>query len=297
MARTWRCWNSSSAAGARERDRDETVRRIALLLEYDGAAYGGSQFQRNAPSVQAVLEEAIARLTGTRVRAAFAGRTDAGVHALGQVAAFSTDSVLSRATLWRGLNALLPADVAVHGVAETAAGFDPRRHAVWRLYRYRLWNGPVARPLARAREWHVPGPLAVEAMQRETRVLVGDHDLAAFAGSPGPGRTTRRQVFDARVTRTGPAIVVQMRANAFLPHQIRRTVGALVEIGRGRLPSGTFARWLEQPRSGVAGPAAPAHGLYLVRVRYDSPGVGPDEWYRGRSEGQQRNEDIQHQAE
>jgi tRNA pseudouridine38-40 synthase len=247
------------------------VRRIALLLEYDGAAYGGSQFQRNAPSIQGELERAIQRLTGEQVRAAFAGRTDAGVHATGQVAAFNTESRHEVETFVRALNALLPEDIAVPSAAEVAAEFDPRRHASRRVYVYRIWNAPVRAPLMRGRCWHVSAPLDVPAMAREAKVLRGAHDFASFGGAPGPGRSTWRDLRRASVRRDREQVVVMLVANAFLPHQVRRTVGALVEIGRGRLPEGTFAAWLARPCTGLAGPAAPAHGLCLARVGYRDP--------------------------
>jgi tRNA pseudouridine38-40 synthase len=248
------------------------VRRIALLLEYDGAAYGGSQRQRNAPSVQAVLEAAVQRLTGEPVRVAFAGRTDAGVHASGQVAAFTTAAAHDARTWTRALNALLPADVVVRDAAEVALAFDPRRQARGRWYRYLIWNAPVRSPLWRRVTWHVPRPLDTAAMAAEAAALVGEHDLAAFAPALAGGRSSRRRVWRAEVRRRGPLIAFEMEANAFLPHQMRRTAGALAAIGGGRLTAGTFARWLADPRPGLAGPAAPPHGLCLVRVRYDDGG-------------------------
>ncbi len=251
------------------------MRRIALLLEYDGSAYGGSQVQRNAPSIQAAVERAIRQLTGETVRAAFAGRTDAGVHALGQVAAFTTGARHDIATFVRGLNALLPEDIAVRAAVEAPPGFDPRRHARSRRYRYLIWNAPERSPLRRRVMWHVRVPLDETRMAREAAVLVGEHDFASFGASPGPGRSTVRQMLHAEVRRQGECIAVEMEANAFLPHQVRRTVGALVEVGCGRLPEGTFCRWLTTPRPGTAGPAAPPHGLCLVRVTYDGGGPLP----------------------
>ncbi|MBI2761461.1 MAG: tRNA pseudouridine(38-40) synthase TruA [Chloroflexi bacterium] len=271
-------------------------RRIALRLEYDGAAYGGSQLQPNARTIQGELEQAIRRLTGETVRAAFAGRTDAGVHATGQVAAFDTESEHGLPVLYRALNALLPEDIAVQALTETPPAFDPRRHALWRRYEYRIWNEPAPRPLKRRTHWHVPAGLDVEAMDGEARSLAGEHDVASFGGDPGPGRSTRRVVLDAGVRRLGGAIIVEMCANAFLPHQVRRTAGALVEVGRGRLPQGTFRRWLEHPRTGLAGPAAPPHGLSLVWVQYGDPPGDLGAWYRPGMRTKQ-HEDLQHEAD
>ncbi|MGH2587962.1 MAG: tRNA pseudouridine(38-40) synthase TruA [Dehalococcoidia bacterium] len=245
-----------------------SFRRIALLLEYDGAAYGGSQRQRNAPSVQAALEEAIARLTGHSVRTAFAGRTDAGVHALGQVAAFDTEAAHTPEVWRRALNALLPEDIAVREAAAALAGFDPRRHARSRTYRYQIWNAPVRSPLWRRQAWHVRESLDVAGMSRAAAMLVGEHDFAAFGGSPGPGRSTRRRVLRAELRTRGPLLSFEIEGTAFLPHQVRRTAGALAEVGRGRLPPERFQEWLEAPEPSVAGPAAPPHGLCLMTVSY-----------------------------
>lgn len=271
-------------------------RRIALLLEYDGAAYVGSQRQANGPSVQAALEEAIARLSGAATRTVFAGRTDAGVHARGQVAAFSTTAAHTAAVWQRALNALLPADIAVRAVAEAPAGFDPRRAALSRRYTYRLWNAPVRSPLRRRAAWHVREPLALAEMRRALRLLEGEHDFAAFGGPLPAGRSTWRRMLETALHGEAPLLAVELEGSAFLPHQVRRTVGALVEIGRGRLAAERFAGWLAVGPPGAAGPTAPAHGLTLTRVTYRGfgfalPGEAPaagQEW---------RDEDLQHQDE
>lgn len=251
------------------------MRRVAMQLEYDGAAYGGSQLQWNAPSIQGALEAALARLTGEAVRVAFAGRTDAGVHAMGQVAAFSTGAGYGAATFARALNALLPEDIAVRAAWEAAPDFDPRREARLRRYRYTIWNGETRSPLWRRHAWWVRPRLDTAAMAREAAALLGEHDLASFGGALPEGRGTRRRVFGTAVERQGPLVLVEIAASAFLPHQVRRTVGALVEIGSGRLGEGAFARWRDQPRAGSAGPSAPAHGLCLVSVEY---GEAPPGW-------------------
>lgn len=254
------------------------MRRVALLLEYDGAAYAGSQRQRNAPTVQEALEETLRRLTGAVPRTGFAGRTDAGVHATGQVAAFSTESRLVDAELLRGLNALLPEDIAVRAVRTVSEGFDPRRDARSRRYRYRIWNAPARRPLLRRTAWHVRMPLDVAAMERAAALLVGEQDVASFGGDPGPGRGTRRVVFRSCLSADGALVRYEVEATAFLPHQVRRTVAALVEIGAGRLPERAFADWLARPRTGAVTITAPPHGLCLVRVEYGEQPGGPGDW-------------------
>lgn len=244
--------------------------RLALLLEYDGAAFSGSQRQPHAPTVQAALEAAIARLTGAEAHAAFAGRTDAGVHASGQVAAFSTEAARPLAAWQKGLNALLPEAAAVRAVAVAPETFDPRRHARARLYRYQIWNSAARSPLRRNQSWHVWEPLDHEAMATALGALEGEHDFTAFGGALEPGRSAWRRIFRTALCRRGPLLTVELEGSAFLPHQVRRTVGALVEIGRGALAPESFAAWLRAPRPHAAGPAAPPQGLCLARVMYDN---------------------------
>ena len=250
-------------------------RRIAVLLEYDGTAYNGSQYQENGPSIQAELEAAIRKLTSEESRAAFAGRTDAGVHALGQVATFETGSRLAQAEFVSGLNHFLPEDIAVRAASEVAREFDPRRQATGRLYRYRIDNRAVRSPLERKRSWQVGRPLDVAAMQRVAGRLEGKHDFAAFAG-PHDGRT-ERTLRRCEVTAGGGQVTVEMEAQAFLPHQVRRTVGPLVDLGLGRIEEKMLAAWLDDARASAAGPAAPSCGLYLVSVAYDGLDFGLDE--------------------
>lgn len=248
-------------------------RRIAVLIEYDGTAYCGSQYQENGPSIQSELEAAINNLTAETVRAALAGRTDAGVHALGQVAAFDTDSGLPLERFESGLNHFLPEDIVVREAKE-AAGFDPRRHAVGRLYRYRIDNRPVRPVMDRNRVWQVAKPLDIEAMRSAAGRLVGEHDFAAFAGpyEHSTVRTLRRcEVLSGNCDE----VAVEMEAQAFLPHQVRRTVGPLVEVGLGRMTEEEVVALLESASPSSAHPAAPACGLYLVDVRYEGFRFGP----------------------
>jgi tRNA pseudouridine38-40 synthase len=251
-------------------------RRLALLLEYDGSRYGGSQLQTNAASIQGELEAAIKRLTGRHSRAAFAGRTDAGVHALGQVAAFTTASRLATATIARGLNALLPPDIAVGRIIEAQATFDPRRHARRRLYRYVIYNAALRSPLWRDRAWHVAEPLDIQAMRRAAALLPGERDFAAFSRRE-PHTTTVRKLERCDVSRRGPLVTLEMQANAFLRQQVRRTAGTLAQVGRGRLAPDDVAALLEAPEPCSAGPVAPPQGLYLVAVSYPGLDLSPCE--------------------
>lgn len=249
-------------------------RRIAVVIEYDGTAYRGSQYQENGPSIQSELEAAINNLTAETVRASFAGRTDAGVHALGQVAAFDTESTLPLDRFESGLNHFLPEDIVVRAAKE-APGFDPRRHAVGRLYRYRVDNRPPRPVIERHRVWHVAKPLNIEAMRSAAGRLVGEHDFAAFAG-PYEHSTIRTLRRCEVLLGQGGEVAVEMEALAFLPHQVRRTVGPLVEVGLGRMTEEELAALLEGAQPSSAQPAAPACGLYLVEVRYDGFGFGPE---------------------
>jgi tRNA pseudouridine38-40 synthase len=244
-------------------------RRLALVLEYDGGRYGGSQIQKNAPSIQGELESALRSLTGERLRVAFAGRTDAGVHALGQVAAFTTASRLKTEVFVRGLNAWLPESIAVRHAAEVDESFDPRRHASRRLYRYLIDNRPVASPLWRGRAWHVAEPLDVQRMQRAARLLAGERDFAAF--SRREGVSTVRRVYRCGVRARPPLVTVEVEANAFLRQQVRRAVGALAQVGLGKVTVADFRGLLRRAEPASAGPVAPPQGLYLVRVSY--PGL------------------------
>jgi len=246
-------------------------RRIALLLEYEGTRYAGSQFQTNAPTVQGELEAAVTKTTGEQARASFAGRTDAGVHALGQVAAFTTASALPGETLVDALNAWLPRDIAVRAAREVEAGFDPRRQAVRRRYRYIVENRSARPALGRELCWHLSRPLDVEDMAQAAAAMAGEHDFAAFGGPlEDPQATTVRRVESFTVARDGTRVVFEVVANAFLPHQVRRMVGALVRVGLGNMAAAEYAALLGGPPSS-AGPAAPARGLFLMQVDYARP--------------------------
>jgi len=249
-------------------------RRIALLLEYDGGRYAGSQLQRNALTVQAVLEQAIERATSATSRAAFAGRTDASAHARGQVASFFTESRLDNATMVRALNAWLPQDVVVRDAVDVEENFDVRRHAVRRRYRYVIRNSSVRSALDRDRVWYVNGALDVEAMNEAATRIIGVHDFAAFAGPMEKvDASTVRHLFCLSVSRLGDDVVIEAEASSFLPHQVRRFAGSLVEVGRRKLSIDDFANQLNGPPAS-AGPVAPAHGLCLMRVDYEPPLFG-----------------------
>ena len=242
------------------------ARTVRATVEYDGAAFQGFQRQRAVRTVQGVLEAAIRASTGDAVTVAGAGRTDSGVHALGQVIAFPTETRLDDATLLKALNAHLPADVAVRELATAAPGFDPRRDAVARVYEYRIEQQPVRPVLRRGRAWHVPQSLDVASMRAAAAQLVGCHDFDAFTAGPQTG--THREVFAIEVWRESSTIFVRIAANAFLYRMVRRITATLVRAGWGEIDAADVAALLEPaPRSEVRG-MAPAHGLTLLRVEY-----------------------------
>ena len=244
--------------------------QLRLTVEYEGTAYQGWQVQPGGPTVQEVLERALATALRERVRVRGAGRTDAGVHACGQVAAVRVSRVppdLER--LRRSLNALTPDDIAIRDIAVVDDAFDPRRDARSRLYEYRIWNAPVASPFWRRHAWHVPLALDVAAMEEALAVLAGEHDFAAFRGAdPAPQRSTVRRVLETALRADGPLLVYRIEATGFLKHMVRNIVGTLVEVGRGERPASSIEAVLESRDRMRAGPTAPPHGLLLVAVRY-----------------------------
>jgi tRNA pseudouridine38-40 synthase len=249
-----------------------TAKRFAATVSYDGTKFVGSQIQPNGRTVQAELEQAVQALFGAPVRVALAGRTDSGVHAVGQVAAFTEPPPGGRfdaATVGRALNAHLPEDVAVRHVREVPEDFDPRRWARRRHYRYTVWNAEARSPLLRDRAWHAGGSLDVPAMDAAARALQGRRDFIACSGQIEAGRTSVRTVFSAGWRRDGCALLFDIEADAFLPQMVRRLVGAQVRIGRGTLEMEEFVRSLERADPGSIGPTAPALGLCLQRVDYD----------------------------
>jgi tRNA pseudouridine38-40 synthase len=246
-----------------------TAKRFAATVSYDGGGFVGSQKQPNGPTVQEALETAVAALFGTQLRVELAGRTDSGVHAVGQVAAFSAETRLEAATVGRALNAHLPEGVAVRDLREVPEGFDPRRWARRRWYRYTVWNGEARQPLVRGTAWHIEGNLDLPAMQQAAEALTGTRDFRPCSGPIEDGRTYVRTVFTAGWSRHGDTLLFDIEADAFLPQMVRRIVGALVRVGRGSLEVEEFVRLLSSAELATVGPTAPPQGLCLKRVWYD----------------------------
>ena len=241
---------------------------VKLILEYDGTRFCGWQLQPNAPSVQGALERAVAVALREPVRILAAGRTDAGVHARGQVAVFRTTQRPDLAVLRRSLNALAGPDIAVVAADAVDDGFDPRRDARSRVYAYYILNRSAPSPLWRQRAWHVPYGLDLEPMRTAAALLQGEQDFSSFRGADCSARDAVRRTMASRLTRDGDMVSYEIEASGFLRHMVRNIVGTLVEVGRGALDVARFAEILAARDRRQAGPMAPAWGLYLVRVCY-----------------------------
>jgi tRNA pseudouridine38-40 synthase len=242
---------------------------VKLTLEYDGTRYVGWQVQPNGPSVQAEVERALAALHGAPRRVTAAGRTDAGVHARGQVASFPEERPLPLAAYVKGMNALLPEDVAVRAATIEPDGFDARRSARGKRYRYVIENGDTRAPLTRLQAWQLFGPLDLGAMRDAARHLVGRHDFAAFQAADCAAHHAVREVRRLEVLgEPGGRIELVVEATAFVKHMVRNVVGTLVEVGRGKRSPASLPALLAGGDRKAAGPTAPQQGLCLEEVFY-----------------------------
>jgi len=242
--------------------------KIVLVVEYDGRNYYGFQWQANLPTIQAELERAIQELTSESSRVIAASRTDTGVHARGQVVSFRTRSALPPQTFVGALNYYLPRDIAVKGACKVNMDFNVRRDAVSREYDYFILNSSTRSPLFEGFAYFVPKKLNIKVMNKTCKFLRGEHDFASFAAALGKPRSTKRTVYEAKVTEQGEMVAYHMTANSFLPHQVRNTVGLLIRVGLGKVGLEEFQQIMEAKRLGMAGPTAPAYGLCLTKVNY-----------------------------
>lgn len=245
--------------------------RVRLTIEYDGTDYHGWQRQPASATIQGTIEAAIHRISGARVVAVAAGRTDAGVHAAGQTVHFDTQRPFAPDTWRRALNAVLPPDITVIDAQAAPDAFHARFSAIGKHYRYRLLNRQTPSPLERRTSWHVPSRLDVAAIRRAAKSLVGLRDFRAFEGSDpshGPARDTRCRITRCSIRRQHDLLLIDIIGTRFLKHMVRNIVGTLVEVGLGRRPAADMARILESRDRRLAGVTAPAHGLTLMSVRY-----------------------------
>jgi tRNA pseudouridine38-40 synthase len=243
-------------------------RTLRLDLEYEGTAFHGWQRQDDERTVQAAVEQALSRVFGHAVAVAGAGRTDAGAHAAAMTASCVTSSTLAPEVVARALEAHLPEDVGVLSVRDAPTGFHARRDARWKWYRYAVLRSRERRVAWRRTAWRVGARLDLAAMEAATRLLVGRHDFASFQSAGSPRRSTVRTLAGLAWSEEGPLLHLDAVADGFLYGMVRALVGTLVEVGRGRRDAASVAGLLASRDRTRAGPAAPAHGLTLVRVGY-----------------------------
>ena len=247
------------------------MRNLKVTLQYDGTDFVGWQRQDTGVSIQGLLEDALAPIEGAAVVVHGAGRTDAGVHALAQIATFGLHASIDAATLVRALNGVLPPAVRVTAAEDVDQGFHARFSAVGKVYEYRLVNAPFISPFLHRYAWHVPGRLDLAAIRDASRLLTGRRDFEAFQGSGSDVASTVRTIH-ALEWQDGHGhdepTIVRIQGDGFLRHMVRNIVGTLVEIGSGRWPAAEMTSILESRNRARAGRTAPALGLFLVRVLY-----------------------------
>jgi tRNA pseudouridine38-40 synthase len=249
-------------------------RNLKLTIAYDGTEFSGWQVQPNMATIQGVLSSAIGRITGENVLPQGSGRTDAGVHALGQVASFLTESVIPAANFQRALNDVLPPAIRILQVEEAAPEFHARKSAQAKTYRYRIYRGDVCPPFLARYVWHYPYPLLEEAMAEAAVLVEGEHDFTSFAavdperGLEGREVSNVRTIFSSRLQRDGEELIYTVRGRGFLHHMVRNLVGTFILVGKGTLRSSDIPRIMRARERSAAGATAPASGLCLVNVEY-----------------------------
>ena len=242
--------------------------RLKLTIEYDGTAYAGWQRQPNQPTIQAAIEDAFKSIAQTEISVTGAGRTDAGVHALGQVASCHADKDLPPKHWTRALNAVLPKDICIVSTEVVPEAFHARYSAQSKIYEYRILNRRARSALARERAWHIRSPLDVPAMCNAASFLIGQHDFSSFQGHPTDTEDPCCNLMRLDITKTRHIVRITVHADRFLKQMIRAIVGTLVEVGQGRRSPESIKDMLDARDRRAAGYTAPAHGLYLVRVEY-----------------------------
>jgi len=246
-----------------------SMRNIRLLIEYNGTNYQGWQVQPKGPTIQGMVEEKLALITGEAVHLIGSGRTDSGVHAFGQVANFKTKSQLNIHSIQKALNSLLPPDIMIRRAEEVEEGFDARKQSKSKVYEYRILNRELRSAFDHEYAWHIPQKLDLEEMRKATRILIGEHDFSSFRSVGSPTRTAIRRVIRAEWKKGQDGFIrFEVEANGFLKQMVRAMVGTLVEVGKGKIDSEEFQKILDSKNRREAGPTAPAHGLFLKEVKY-----------------------------
>lgn len=257
------------------------MKYIKILLQYDGTSYLGWQKQKNSSTIQSIIEDRLFQITGENIRIVGASRTDAGVHALGQVAVFATNSRLEAQIIIKALNSLLPNDIKAMYFNQTDKIFHPRYDAKSKLYFYLIANSHVVSPFLYRYAWRVPYKLDIALMKKAGTLLKGSHDFSAFRGSGCGAKTTVRDIMSLKIKQTkeidflgckipGNIIKIEVEANAFMRYMVRNIVGTLVEIGRGKMSTETISEAFELKDRRKTGPTAPANGLFLGKIKYPS---------------------------
>ena len=249
---------------------EATLQTFRLIIEYDGSGFHGWQRQKKDRTVQETIEKALAIMTREKVTVIGSGRTDAGVHALGQVACFKTRSRLDARVFLTGLNSLLPGDVVVHACDPMPDVFHARFDVASKRYRYHILNRPIAPAIGRQFVWHIRKPLDTAAMTQAAMIMLGTHDFKAFEGKGSPRDHSIRTVTDSTIKATGDGnLTYDIQANGFLRFMVRNIVGTLVEVGLGKIDSQKVRKILQSKDRSRAGATAPPQGLFLMDVTYE----------------------------
>jgi tRNA pseudouridine38-40 synthase len=244
------------------------VRNIRITIEYDGSGYVGWQRQPSWPTIQETIETSLATITGERVKLLGSGRTDSGVHALGQVANFRTETSLSSSDVQKGLNSLLPRDIVITDAEDADPGFHAQLSAKSKTYIYKILNRPYPSAMLRDRAWFVPLPLKARLMDEAASALIGEHDFRAFAQAEATVKSTVRTVLTAGIAKRRDLIEFSIEADGFMKRMVRLIVGTLAEVGREKITPSQFREILRSGEKTKHVQAAPARGLYLKEVRY-----------------------------
>lgn len=248
-----------------------SLTKFVLIIEYDGTRYHGFQWQLGLPTIQAEVEEAIRKLYGQSSRVISASRTDAGVHAKGQVVSFWAKPTVDTTTLVKALNHYLPSDIAVKAAHRAGNDFNVRRDALSREYRYYILNRDTRSPFSKTFALFMPKMLDIPLMSKACQLIQGEHDFISFVTSLDNVKNTVRHVYEAKVDKREGFVVFYIEANSFLPHQVRNILGPLIRLGLDKMGIEEFHDIMETKKLGLAGPTAPAHGLWLIKVNYSKP--------------------------